>query len=351
MSAPGPRGLWLQWHVTERCNQRCAHCYQQEPPAAELTLAALLRVLQQFLELLGPARGHINFTGGEPFLHTDFPELLETVAAARTKLSFAVLTNGSLVDAPLARRLRRLRPAYMQVSIDGTPATHDGLRGAGDHERTVAAVERLVGAGIPTVISFTAHRGNYREFEDVARLGRRLGATRVWADRLIPMGRGAALDTLTPEETRALFASMRRARDEARRRWFQRTGIPMHRALQFLEGGRPYHCTAGDTLITVQPNGDVYPCRRMPIRVGNVLEQPLAEIYREAPLLRALRVRDRVSAGCEGCRHTSVCRGGLRCLAYALTGDPFRADPGCWRRTSGRKMVFECTVPVFGRGG
>lgn len=82
------------------------------------------------------------------------------------------------------------------------------------------------------------------------------------------------------------------------------------------------------------PNGDVYPCRRMPIRAGNVLDRPLAEIYRDAPLLRTLRDHDRVSAGCEGCRHRPECRGGLRCLAYAVTGDPFHADPGCWMAAS-----------------
>jgi radical SAM protein with 4Fe4S-binding SPASM domain len=239
----------------------------------------------------------------------------------------------------MARRLRQLGPSYVQVSNDGAQTTHDGLRGPGDFERTVAAVRRLVRAGVPTVISFTAHRPNYGEFLEVARLGRRLGVTRVWADRLIPVGRGAAIETLRPEETRDLFRLMRRARQEAPRGWFRRTRIPMHRALQFLEGGRPYQCTAGDTLITVQPNGDVYPCRRLPIRVGNLVETPLAEVHRDSPLLHSLRDRSRVSRGCEGCRHEPVCRGGLRCLAYAVTGDPFQADPGCWlaARTASEK--------------
>jgi len=105
----------------------------------------------------------------------------------------------------------------------------------------------------------------------------------------------------------------------------------MHRALQFLVGnGKPYHCTAGDTLLTVQPNGDLYPCRRMPIRVGNLLETSLLELYDNSTLLRQLRHPEQISDGCQDCFYAKLCRGGLKCLSYAVTGDPLKADPGCW---------------------
>ena len=68
----------------------------------------------------------------------------------------------------------------------------------------------------------------------------------------------------------------------------------------------------------------------MPIPVGNVLERPLGGIYRESPLLVALRDRERSADGCGGCFYARLCGGGLRCLSYALTGDPFGKDPGCW---------------------
>ena len=108
---------------------------------------------------------------------------------------------------------------------------------------------------------------------------------------------------------------MQEARQEAARQWYHRTEVTMHRSLQFLVGGgQPYHCTAGDSLITVQPNGDVYPCRRLPIRVGNLMETPLAELYYSSDLLCALRDRNCVSQGCEACYFARLCRGGLKCL-------------------------------------
>ncbi|MGC9971501.1 MAG: radical SAM protein [Bryobacteraceae bacterium] len=322
--------MLLQWHITERCNLRCAHCYQQAPAAAELPLPELLGILHQFNQLLDSiapnARGHVTVTGGEPFLRPDFLDLLEALASEKPRIGFAILTNGAFIDAPMAHRLRKLGPRFVQVSVEGAQATHDSIRGAGDFDRTVAAIRHLVREHVPTFISFTAHCLNYREFPEVARLARRLHATRVWADRLIPVGRGAAFHFLTPAQTREFIALMRSARDRFAGGWFRRTEVPLHRALQFLEtGGQPYHCTAGDTLLAIQANGDLYPCRRMPIRAGNVLETPLAELYRENPLLRALRDPARSRQGCENCRFAAQCRGGLRCLAYAVTGDPFHA--------------------------
>lgn len=337
-----PTGLLLQWHITERCNLRCAHCYQEHYSGDELPYPVLLEVLGQYRSLLegwsrGPAgsqvRGHITVTGGEPFLREDFFDLLQTLSANATLFTFAILTNGTLIDAHVARRLRSLAPAFVQVSIEGTRPTHDGIRGAGNFDRTVEAIRYLTEQRIRTFISFSAHRGNFREFPEVCRIGRELAVARIWADRIIPCGSGKSLQdqVLRPEETRELFQIMKKACRETNRHGRGSTRVAMHRALQFLvAGGRPYRCTAGDSLITVLPNGDVYPCRRMPIRVGNLLETSLADLYYGSELLLALRDRQRMPAACKPCHFAQFCRGGLRCLAHAVLGSPFARDPGCW---------------------
>jgi len=331
-----PKSLLLQWHITERCNLRCAHCYQDNYARNELSFADLLKVLAQFKNLLAtlsqragkPLHAHITVTGGEPFARRDFLDLLEIFAAHSKRFSFGILTNGSFIDAPMAQRLRKLAPRFVQVSVEGAEATHDSIRGKGNLAQTVSAIKNLRREGIRTLISFTAHRRNFREFPEVARLGRRLRVDRIWSDRLIPCGSGANLReaVMRPNETKEFFEIMAQTRKGG---WFSRTEIAMQRALQFLVGGgRPYHCTAGDSLLAVQPNGDLYPCRRMPIRVGNLLEMPLLELYDNSELLLALR--EQISEGCENCFYGKFCRGGLKCLSYAATGDPFKTDPGCW---------------------
>jgi radical SAM protein with 4Fe4S-binding SPASM domain len=337
-----PSNLLIQWHITERCNLRCSHCYQNHDTHPELSLTQLVYLLEQVKNLLSVFEqranrvisAHITVTGGEPLIRADFLDLLEIFTQHRTLFSFAILTNGCFIDATLARHLRQLAPRFVQVSIDGTMTTHDQIRGQGHFAQTVAAIKHLKREKIRTTIAFTAHRGNFREFPDVVSLAKQLGVDRVWADRLIPQGQGRHWHqpVMTPEETKEFFTLMAQEQNTAQRRWWwRRPEIAMHRALQFLvAGGRPYHCTAGDTLLTILPNGDLYPCRRMPLFIGNLLETPLLELYDNSPILHQLRSPQVISSDCQTCFYAKFCRGGLKCLAYALTGDPFQADPGCW---------------------
>ena len=350
------RRFVLQWHVTERCNLRCRHCYQEGYSTPELELHDLRCIVDQFKELLDhlrretaprPFQGHINVTGGEPFARQDFFELLDVFAANRRHFTFGILTNGTLIDAAVAQRLQALGPRFVQVSVEGSPSTNDAVRGRGVYDRTVQSLAHLARAGIPTVVAFTAHGANHGEFQPVARLACASGVTRVWADRLIPSGQGADLDgaVLSPQATREFFEQMYAARQEAVD-GFCVTEVSMGRALQFLVGGgTPYRCLAGEDLVTVQANGDLCPCRRLPIRVGNLTETRLIELYDSSELFQALRAH-RMSKGCEACRFAQQCRGGLRCLAYALTGDPFRPDPGCWLTSPTAQGELAVTTPT-----
>src|SRR5215472_1425911 len=113
-----PHKLTFQWHITERCNLRCTHCYQESYGGAELNFEQWLGVLDQLEALLDdwatttatPPRAHINVTGGEPFVHPDFVRLLEVFHSKRDRLSFAILSNGYFIDAAMAVRLAELAP-------------------------------------------------------------------------------------------------------------------------------------------------------------------------------------------------------------------------------------------------
>lgn len=330
----------LQWHITDHCNLNCRHCYQENVPLHDASFSDMLLILEQFDSLLakmrntsgGPMRGHVNLTGGEPFLNNEFWDLL-SLLSSKNRASYAILSNGTLIDSSTALQLKKLKPAYVQVSLEGSPKTHDHIRGEGSFDRAASGISCLVTAGIPVSISFTAHRGNYTEFPQVVRYGRKLGASRIWADRLIPCGHAASLtdDLLTPDETLSFFEIMKTGR---KKKWpftGQSRDVAMHRALQFLVGNEtPYHCHAGNSLLTILANGDVVPCRRLPVVSGNVLDRELSSIYFENPFLKSLRDPDRISKGCEECFYQPFCRGGLRCLSYAVKGDAFSADPGCW---------------------
>jgi len=349
---PVPARLLLQWHLSDVCNLRCTHCYQSAFASHPFGLSEWLHLLDDYIAFLQgdgrqpPRRGHINLTGGEPLALRELPALLDAFVLHRQQFSFAILSNGTLVDPDMAARLRCWGPKFVQVSIDGNPATHDRIRGKGSHAKAVAGIRALRAEGIPVLIAFTAQPGNYREFADVARLGRELGVRRVWTDRVIPPpGPLAAGQSLSREQTVEYLQIIARARMEGGRR--SQTEIAAQRALQFLEGGSAiYRCTAGESLITVMPDGTLYPCRRLPIPAGNVYQTSLQQIYDSDAMLAVRAPRE--FHGCEQCGFAPLCRGGLRCLAWAVHGRLDQADPGCpLAHSSGDQgAVFPGIVPV-----
>ena len=107
------------------------------------------------------------------------------------------------------------------------------------------------------------------------------------------------------------------------------TTISMYRALQFqMTNDFAYGCTAGDTLLTVMENGDLVPCRRMPIVIGNLLQDDMYSLYKKSKVLNELRTK-KIPDECSKCEHSEMCRGGLKCLTYAIYKDLNHKDMGC----------------------
>lgn len=338
LSAQPRRKLLLQWHISEACNLRCRHCYQEGAASRNTSFTEFQELLAAFEELLDaealrcgiPTVGHVTLSGGEPLLHPDLFAMVAELGRRRGRLSWGILSNGTLLDVAMVARLKAAGVGFVQVSIEGTAASHDAVRGEGSHAAAVAGLQLLTAAGVRSLIAFTARRSNFHDFPAVAELGRHMGVTRVWADRLIPLGSGAQLadELLSPQETEEFIELMAVARQRASG---SRTEIHLGRALQFLAGGdRPYRCRAGDTLLTLLPDGTLLPCRRLPLAAGNALDSPLHELYRSSPLLRQLRESINAPNGCAGCNAARACRGGLRCLSQAVHGDWRQVDPGCW---------------------
>lgn len=333
-SCSNARRLILQWHITSRCNLRCKHCYQDSYQNPELDFNDMLCIMEQFIELLSVSKrkGHINFTGGEPFLREDFFHLLRECRKHSDLVSFGILTNGTILDREMTEELKKLQPEFIQVSIEGDREIHDSIRGNGNLNMVLKGLDHLTYYGIKTLVSFTAHRGNYKSFPSVVDLCRRHKVFKVWTDRIVPFGNGEELkkQVLNPDETWEFFQMINKLRNQKGLPWKRSTIVEMSRALQFLAAGNtPYRCGAGDSLITVLEDGSVLPCRRLPIECGNVKEKPLHEIYMENKMLKDLRQPKKPPEGCERCSYFFLCGGGAKCISYAINEDPFSRDPGC----------------------
>lgn len=326
----------FQWHITNRCNLRCLHCYQQTyEDVNELSLADIEDILAQIdqfsVEHSEHGRIHIILTGGEPLLFSHLETLIKKVHERKTIRSYSLLTNGHYVDAAHVQFLKKYRPAYVQISLDGTKKNHEIIRGPGSFDKAMQGIKQLVAAKIRTTISFTATRKNYKDFLRLSFLCNRLNINCLWTDRVIPNPSDTEGLSLGPAEVRKYFWLLRLAFFINLLHPVTQNWISAARALQFLAlpFRKPYRCSAGRKLLAIMPDGDVYPCRRMERKVGNLFENSVSTIYTSNDFLVRLRDDDAIIRGCEGCKHEKTCRGGLRCLALAKNNDPFTRDPGC----------------------
>ncbi len=326
--------FFLQWHLTDRCNLACQHCYRDENKTNLDfdTLQAVLRQYRSFLQAIG-RNGRIHFSGGEPFLSAHLFDLIRT--AKGHNLPSRILSNGTLITPELAARTRRAGCRLVQVSLDGLESTHDKIRGKGTFKQSLAGIANLRAAGIEVTIAMTLSQVNVHDALPVARLAEQI-ADRVHFSRLVPIGSGEALeaDLLTQAEIYRLPKDLHAfhgrtkidfpLRDPLWKAYFN----PQCSDWGSCIGG----CAVGYNGLCIESNGDVYPCRRLPIVIGNVLSQSLIDIW-HAPLMQTLRDRDRLKGNCGDCRLRWAC-GGCRGVAYGLCNDPLAEDPQCFRRPS-----------------
>ena len=331
----------LQWHLTERCNLSCTHCYQNEAIIRdELSLEENFMVVDKFVNFIKTlnqnscSKGILNITGGEPFIYKDLEPLLEYISKFKEYLSFNFLSNGTLINNKTIALLEKYRPIFVQVSIDGDKNSHDKIRGVGAFETSMSGIKRLKESGIRVLISFTAHRQNYKDFPKVVKIANSAGVDSVWSDRMIPEGVGVGMqdELLSPKETFEYVRLMKFEQIKNRLNPFTKTVVATGRSLQFVPYiDNAHQCVAGKAIFTLLPNGVVLPCRRLPVDIGNIKDKTFEEIYYENEFVQKLRVPNPKIEGCEGCSFEKSCKGGLRCLSYSITGDPFKKDPGCWR--------------------
>ncbi len=339
-----PFDFFVQWHLTERCNLRCRHCYQGAA-VPEMSRGEIRRGIDNIRDAfkswetehdvaLSPA---FHFTGGEPLLSPDLWDVLDYARACG--YSTSVMTNGTLVNAAAARRLKEAGVSDVQVSLDGLEEVHDGIRGRGSFRRALEGIANLAASGVEVNINLTLSRLNMGQVAGLLELAGTCGAAALTLSRLVACGRGGALadEALAPAELAALYRDIIGLGAGSRVPVTSRDplysvavlagdAVP---AADFPLGG----CAAGVYGITVAADGAVMPCRRMDLAIGNIRDVSFRELWAASPVLWGLRTRGDYHGGCEKCVYWAVCRG---CRAVALAHarslgreDCLGPDPQC----------------------
>ena len=141
--------LVVGWNITYRCNLQCKYCRFWEEKAEELSPK---KVLYLITELASCGIKFITFTGGEPLLREDLPDMINFCRAK--KMYVSVNSNGTLVK----QKIKEIRGAdAIKLSLDGPKHVNDAIRGPGVHDKVIEAIEACkkekIKVNIVTVIS------------------------------------------------------------------------------------------------------------------------------------------------------------------------------------------------------
>ncbi|WP_257833116.1 TIGR04053 family radical SAM/SPASM domain-containing protein [Salipaludibacillus agaradhaerens] len=344
------------WEVTRACELRCVHCRanaQTLPHPHELSHKQGIKLIDDIYEMDNPM---LVFTGGDCMMRKDLFELADYAIKKGMRVSMTPSATDNVTPAKI-KKAKDVGLARWGLSLDGpTPKIHDQFRGtSGSFNLTLSKINDLKVYDMPLQINTVISRYNYDYLEEMAALVEELGVIMWYIFLLVPTGRGQINDCLTPAEHEKVFRWLYELNKTAPFD-IKTTAAQHHRRVvlqqkvkdNMIERGKIHYADAisdtashidglnrapksvndGNGFIFISHTGDVMPSGLLPIKVGNVKEKPLKDIYRHSPILKELRDPNLYKGKCGVCDYRFVC-GGSRSRAYAVTGDYLESEPFC----------------------
>ncbi|MDI6792803.1 MAG: radical SAM protein, partial [bacterium] len=194
------KDFYIQWHITERCNLRCSHCYQENYTSNDLEWDELKEIADIIVLTLKRwnKTGRIALTGGEPFFSKHLYKLLQFFNESECISYLTILSNGTMLteeDISWLKRIAKLKE--IQISLDGAiPETHNKIRGENVFEKVIENIRLLQGNNMDVTLMYTLHRDNVEEVPLLIDLAIRESVNGITVERITPCGTGRDLKNL-----------------------------------------------------------------------------------------------------------------------------------------------------------
>jgi radical SAM protein with 4Fe4S-binding SPASM domain len=327
-------------NVTNLCNLTCVYCsYSSTPGRDEPALDP-----DVIADLLGDAASIgnkvVHFSGGEPVIRRDMPDLIARAAALGFKMRMH--SNGQLLTTEKLTQLRDAGLRQVLVSLDGPQHQHDWhRRREGLWPKTIAGIRNAVELGFDVRVNSVATTRNVGEIAGLMPLVMELGAATFSVFYMIPVGRGAQHQDLMvpPGRWRDFIAEMREAADKHR----PAMDVTVEKvfAWQDAENGNGLGGGRGDSClgfldkcnyVNVLADGTVWPCVCMidvAPPLGNIHDRPLSQILHDPAAWAFYYGLRGLNATCAACTCAGSCRGGSKALSRIVSGDWNALDPRC----------------------
>jgi len=295
--------------LTYRCNDDCAHCYNARPrDYPEMSTSDWKRVIDKVWELGIP---HIVFTGGEPTLRDDLPELI-AFAESNGQITGINTNARRLSDSNFVQTLVAAGLDHVQVTVEShDSAIHDQMVGRrGAWKQTIQGLQNLLDTSLYVMTNTTMLHANSPYLAETLDFLAGLGVPTVGLNALIYAGHGLTVNTgLRESELPPLLDLAQEKTDQYGQRliWYTPTQYCNFDPQQLELGVKG--CTAALYNMCVEPDGGVIPCQSYYHQLGNLLTDPWDMIWNHELSVR-LREREYVPVVCQECALLPECGGG-----------------------------------------
>lgn len=295
--------------MTYRCNNNCAHCYNARARNfPELSTRDWFEILDRLWDLRIP---HVVFTGGEPTLRDDLPELIRH-AESNGQITGLNTNAIRMADPGFVAKLVDAGLDHVQVTLEShLPEVHDLMVGhQGAWERTVAGIRNVLQTRLYVMTNTTMLTHNCATIPDTLLFLAELGVPTVGLNALIYSGRGKDVGTgLKETELQPLLDKAKAITSANHQRliWYTPTQYCNFDPVEFDLGVKG--CTAALFNMCLEPNGDVLPCQSFYRPVGNIRSDDWQSIWNHELCLQ-LRERRNLPEKCGDCLIKSQCGGG-----------------------------------------
>ncbi len=283
VSAMAKEGRW-------NCNQKCVHCYAADQKCAEEKELST-DDWKKIIKILRKQKiSQVTFTGGEPTMRKDIPELIREARWFITRLN----TNGVNLTEEYCQELRKAELDNLQVTFYSCDEDiHNRLVGAPNYQKTLAGIRNALAAGINMSINTPICRLN-KDYKKTLEFLHDLGIIYVTCSGLILTGNAREKESEDLRiEGEELYESLKEAVEYAYANdmeiSFTSPGLVSQERLSQMGLDIP-SCGACLSNMAVTPSGNVVPCQSWlsDEPLGNILTDKWKKIWND-PRCRKIR--------------------------------------------------------------
>ncbi len=274
----------IQWHITEKCNFNCVHCYK-EPFRKDLSFEQLKIVADRIKEFVEEKNYSltISITGGEPFLKQEVYELVSYIDKFSCVVGINFITNGSIIpDEKKLKSLSKFNKIYISLeSID--PQINDIIRGKGSFEKVFSNLKHFCQvydtAVMTTLMNFNIHN-LISTFDVFLEKLFSINVKEIIFERFVPVGKAKNLKEQVVNKEKILkFYSV-----IAEKLKVDFDILKNYPAVKIVRDNSFFDvfvadCICGENGCAILADGSVYPCRRFALEVGNLLKEKMQNFY------------------------------------------------------------------------